>query len=196
MPDRYGAIAKAYVEQDIQISSWNSYDKIPNPYSLNLYVLSYDGNANFVTANRALKENIRQYLRQYRMMTDAINIKDPFIINVGINYDVVIRPNYNSFEILARCNDRLIELLKNDNMEIGAPIQLSTIRTELDKIEGVQSVNEIEVINLYDTKLGYSGNVYSIKEATRNGMVYPSLDPCIFEVKYPKTDIKGRVIDL
>lgn len=196
MPDRYGAIAKAYIEQDIQISNWNSFDRIQNPYALNLYILSYDANGNFVTANRALKENLRQYIRQYRMMTDAVNIKDPYIINIGINYDLVTRPSYNSFEVLMRCNERLIELMKNENMEIGAPIQLATIMVELDKIEGVQSVQNIEVVNLYDSTLGYSSNVYSIEEATRNGIIYPSMDPCIFEVKYPKSDIKGRVIDL
>lgn len=196
MPDRFGAIAKAYVEQDIQISSWNSFDKIPNPYALNLYILSYDGNGNFAIANRALKENLRQYLRQYKMMTDAINIKDPYIINIGVNYDLITRPSYNSYDVLLRCNERLMELLKNENMEIGAPIQLSTLMVELDKIDGVQSIQNIEIVNLYDSNQGYSGNVYSIEEATRNGIVYPSMDPCIFEIKYPKSDIKGRVIDL
>ena len=196
MPDRFGAIAKAYVEQDIQISSWNSFEKIPNPYALNLYILAYDGNGNFSIANRALKENLRQYLRQYKMMTDSINIKDPYIINIGVNYDLVTRPSYNSYDVLLRCNERLMSLLKNENMEIGAPIQLSTLMVELDKIEGVQSIQNIEIVNLYDSNQGYSGNVYSVEEATRNGIVYPSMDPCIFEIKYPKSDIKGRVIDL
>jgi hypothetical protein len=81
-------------------------------------------------------------------------------------------------------------------MEIGAPLQLSTIRVELDKIEGVQSVNDIKIINLYDTNQGYSGNVYDVDSAIRNSILYPSLDPCIFEVKYPTQDIRGRVIDL
>jgi hypothetical protein len=196
MPDRFGAIAKVYVEQDIQISSWNSYDKIPNPYALNLYVLSYDSNGNFVHANRALKENLRQYLRQYRLLTDAIQIKDPYIINIGINYDLVTRPSYNSYEVLLKCNNKLIELLDNQKMEIGAPINIASIMVELDKIEGVQSVHNIEIENLYDSNLGYSGNLYSVKEATRNNMLYPSMDPCVFEVKYPKNDIKGRIIDL
>ena len=196
MPDRFGAIAKVYVEQDVQISSWNSYDKIPNPYALNLYVLSFDSNRNFVHANKALKENLRQYLRQYRLMTDAVQIKDPYIINIGVNYDLVTRPSYNSYDVLLRCNQKLIELLDNEKMEIGAPLNIASLMVELDKIEGVQSVQNIEIENLYDTNMGYSGNLYSVKEATRNGVVYPSMDPCVFEVKYPKNDIKGRIIDL
>lgn len=196
MPDRFGAIAKAYIEQDIQISNWAAKDLIKNPYALNLYILGYNENGQFVIANRALKENLRQYLRQYRLMTDAINIKDPFIINIGIDYEVVTRPSYNSYEVLLRCNNRLKELLKNENMEIGGPLQLSAIRVELDKIEGVQSISDIKIINLYDTNQGYSGNVYDVDSAVRNGILYPSLDPCIFEIRYPNQDIRGRVIDL
>jgi hypothetical protein len=81
-------------------------------------------------------------------------------------------------------------------MEIGAPINIASIMVELDKIEGVQSVHNIEIENLYDSNLGYSGNLYSVKEAIRNNILYPSMDPCVFEVKYPKNDIKGRIIDL
>ena len=86
--------------------------------------------------------------------------------------------------------------MDNQKMEIGAPINIASIMVELDKIEGVQSVHNIEIENLYDSNLGYSNNVYSVKEATRNGILYPSMDPCVFEVKYPKSDIQGRIIDL
>ena len=50
--------------------------------------------------------------------------------------------------------------------------------------------------NLYDVNVGYSGNVYDIKAATLNNVIYPSLDPCIFEVKFPTRDIKGRIVGL
>lgn len=196
MPNKFGAIAKAYVEQDSQISNWNSTDIVKNPYALNIYVLAYNSSGQFVPANNALKQNLRQYLRQYRLMTDAINIKDPFIINIGIDYEIITKPIYNSYEVILRCNKRLMELFDNKNMEIGGAIQLSTIRVELDKIEGVQAVNDIKFINLYDESQGYSTNVYDVDLAIRNNVLYPSLDPCIFEIKYPTQDIRGRVIDL
>ena len=196
MPSKYGAIAKAYVEQDTQASRWNVQDRIPNQNSLNLYVLTYNSDKQFEYANSAIKENLRQYLRQYRILTDSIQIKNPFIINIGVNYDVITRPNYNSYEVLLRCNERLIELMKNDNMQIAGPIVLSTLIVELDKIDGVQSVENFEVVNLTDSDSGYSPYAYSIENATRNGIIYPSLDPCIFEVKYPRQDIRGRVVDM
>lgn len=196
MPSKYGAIAKAYVEQDIQNSQWNSQEKIPNPFALNLYILSVNEAGQFVPSNRAIKENLRNYLRQYRLMTDSINIKDAFIINIGVEYEIITRPNYNSYDVLLRCNARLMELLDNTRMEINAPIMLSTLMVELDKIEGVQTVENLEIVNLTNENEGYSPNVYSIEAATRHNVIYPSLDPCIFEVKFPKKDIRGRVIDL
>ena len=196
MPDKYGSIAAAYIEQDFQTSRWNSQETIPNPYALNLYILTKNAAGQFTFANDAIKENLRNYLSQYRLMTDAINIKDPFIINIGIEYDIITRPNFNSYEVLLKCNNRLIELFNNDNMQINAPIQITDIVIELDKIDGVQTIDNFKVTNLSDTTLGYSGNVYSIEDATRNNIIYPSLDPSVFEVKYPREDIKGRVIDL
>lgn len=195
MHPKYGAIAKAYIEQDTQISRWNQIDRISNQNALNLYILTYNSRNQFQYANPAIKENLRQYLRQYRLLTDAINIKNPYIINIGVNYDIILRPNFNSYEVLLRCNDKIMDLLKNENMEISAPIIMSSIITEIDKIEGVQSVENFEIINLTDDSVGYSPYYYSIKEATRNGILYPSLDPSIFEVRFPKNDIKGRVVD-
>ena len=194
MPTKYGAIAKAYIEQDQQLSKWNSTDRVQNPYALNLYLLAYDKDKKFVSCNEAIKENLRQYLRQYRLMTDAINIKDPFIVNIGINYDIITRPNFNSYEVTLACTNRLIEIFDNDRMEIGSPIFLSNLYTELDKLEGVQTVQSVEVYNLYSN--GYSSNVYDINTATRNNIIYPSMDPMVWEVRYPTRDIKGRVIDL
>jgi hypothetical protein len=196
MPAKFGSVAKVYIEEDTQITSWNAIDKVPNKFSLNLYTVSYDGNRNFVQSDLALKENLRQYIAQYRLMTDAINIKDTFIINIGLEVEVVSRPDYNSNEVSLLCIDKLIELLSPDRMEICQPLYVNKLYTELDKLEGVQTVQNIRVVNLFDTNLGYSGVVYDLDLALRSGIIYPSLDPAIFEVKYPKSDIKVSIIDL
>jgi hypothetical protein len=196
MPAKYGSVCKAYVEQDLQISRWNDGDQIPNPYALNLYVLCYNDSKQLVAANEAIKENIRTYLRQYRLMTDAVNIKDPFIINLGIEFEIITRPNENSNEVLLRCIEKLVELFDNDKMDIGQPILISKLQTELDRVDGVQTVQSIRFKNLVDRNQGYSGNVYDVDTAIRNGILYPSMDPSIFEVRFPKRDISGRVNDL
>lgn len=197
MPTKYGSISKAYIIQDTQQDTNDRdypRDTISNPLALNLYVLGYDTNKNFINANQALKENLRTYLSNYRMLTDAINIKNAYIVNIGIDFEVVTTPNSNSNEVILRCIERLKQIFDNDRMQINGTINVSNIISELDSVTGVQSVGQFEIKNLYDTNLGYSGNVYDIQAATKNNIIYPSLDPCIFEIKYPNSDIKGKTI--
>ena len=126
------------------------------------------------------------------MLTDAINIKSAFVINLAINFEIITRPNYNSNEVILACISRLKVLLSNDRMQINGPIDISSLSTAVDQVEGVQSVVKFEFTN----KTGgvYSNNRYNVQTAIRNNILYPSLDPCIFEIKYPNNDIRGRVI--
>ena len=197
MPKKFGSVAKAYIIGDEQQNTNDiTYPRetIDNQLALNLYTLAYDINKNFVPLNDALKQNLRTYLSNFRMLTDAINIKTAHIVNIGVEFDIIPRPSLNSNEVLLACIARLKELLNNDRMQINMPINVSNLYTELDKIEGVQSVARLEINNLFDTREGYAGNQYNIDGAIRNGILYPSLDPCIFEVKYPNKDIKGRIV--
>ena len=84
------------------------------------------------------------------------------------------------------------QLFKNDRMQINAPINVSALYSELDTVQGVQSVATISIKNI--TESGYSNNVYDMQVAFKNGTLYPSLDPMIFELKFPNTDIEGRIV--
>ena len=195
MPAKYGTVAKAYVIQDTQQDTLDQLypqDTISNPLALNLYVLGLNINGNLTPLNQALKENLRTYLTNFRMLTDAINIKAAYIVNIGVEFDVIPKPNFNSNEVILSCIDRLKTLLHIDRMQINSVIDKSKLIAELDKVIGVQSIPNIKIINKFTA--GYSENVYDIETATKNNQIYPSLDPMIFEVKYPDTDIKGRVI--
>jgi hypothetical protein len=196
MPSKYGAIAKAYIVQDNQLSTVTPNEVIPNPLALNLYVLGYDGNEALTQLNEATKDNLKTYLSNYRLLTDGINIKDAFIINIGINFEIITLPDYNSNEVLLRCIDKLKSYFDIKKWQLNQPIVVSKIYTELDRVEGVQTVTNIEIVNLYDSGQGYSDNVYNIREATKDGVIYPSLDPSIFEVKFLNQDIKGKVVSL
>jgi len=197
MPSKYGSVTKAYIIGDTQKDTNDKEyprDTISNPMALNLYTLSYDANGNFVDPNPAIRENLRTYLSNYRMLTDAINIKNAYVVNIGVEFEVIPKPNENSATVVLRCVDELKRMLHNDRMQINGPLNISNMISQLDRLEGVQSIPSLEITNLYDTNSGYSGNVYNINAATKNNIVYPSLDPCIFEVKYPNADIKGRVV--
>jgi len=196
MPSRFGSVAKAYVIQDQQLNPGNTQDLIPNPLAINLYTLGYDGNGCLTELNPAVKENLKTYINQYRILTDSVNIKTAHIINIGIKFDLITLPEYNSNEVLLRCIDKLKTIFSVRQWQINQPIVLSKIYTELDRVEGVQSVTSVKIANLYDANQGYSGNVYDIEAATKTGVIYPSLDPSIFEVKFPNTDIIGKIVSL
>jgi hypothetical protein len=190
MPSSYGAVAKAYAQPaKLADAALNE-----APTVLDLYVLSYDLNQNLRVASSALKQNIKTYLSQYKMINDSIKIKDAFIINIGIDYDVVVLPNYNNNEVLLRCNNALINQFNIEDWQINQPIIMRDLYVLLDRIEGVQTVKNIKIYNKTGTSLGYSNYSYDVEGALVNGIIYPSVDPMIFEVKYPNTDIKGRVV--
>jgi hypothetical protein len=192
MPARYGVISKAYIEPT-KIQSLSAGD---NSAVLDLYVLSYNSQNQLTLASTALKQNLITYLSKYRVTGDSINVKDGFIINIGVNFDIIVLPNYNSNDILIKCINALKDYFSIDKWQINQPIVLREIYILLDKIEGVQTVKSVEITNLVGENLGYSPYIYDVNQATLNNVVYPSLDPMIFEVKYPDLDIQGRIVSL
>ena len=204
MPPQFGSVAKAFVAPDYQISTVldDGPNPIANPLALNFYVLGYDSNKNITTTNIATKQNLANYLSFYRILTDAINIKDAYIVNIGLDFEIVVKPNYNSNEILLKCIKKLKDYFNVENMQINQPILLSDLYVMLDEVDGVQSVVRPDKDGLgglqVSCKFGgnYSSRRYDIKYATRNGVIYPPKDPSIFEIKYPDTDIRGRVVPL
>ena len=190
MPSKYGTVSKAYLTQETYNSLGNLLDK--NPLSLDLYVLGYNSDKTLTSANTTLKANLKKYLNQYRMITDAINIKNAFYINLGVNFEINSDPSYNNNELLSTCISQLKNYFDIDAWQINQPIILAEINALLLKIPGVRSVAKVEVTNKQGG--GYSQYGYDIHAATRNGILYPSIDPSIFEIRYPNLDINGRII--
>jgi hypothetical protein len=196
MPAKFGSVSKAYIVPDDQISQQDYQEtKVPNPLAMNMYVLGFNESKHLVELNQSIKENLKNYLDYYRILTDAINIKDAFIINLAIDFEISVLPNYNSNEVLLKCINALKEFFNVDRWQINQPIIKSDITTTIANVKGVQSVIGVSISNVYDSDFGYSGNVYDLTSATKNGVIYPSLDPSIFEVKFPNKDIKGRVVN-
>ena len=192
LPDKYGNIAKAYIVQD-DVLSENEGETIPNPLALNLYVLGYDSSKFLTRVNDAVKENLKNYLVRFRPITDAVNIKDGYVINIGVNYTIVTSNNVNHQETLLKVNDLIANYFEIDRWQINQPIILSKLQSEILTIDGVASVTDLRITNKYKVLDGYSGNVYDIQSANKSGIVYPALDPSIFELKYPLKDIVGNV---
>ena len=197
LPSDYGSISKVYVTQDLIIDdqSTTAPTITSNPLSLDLYVLAYDSKKKLTQASITLKQNLATYLNEYRMVTDAINIKDAFYINVGVNFDISVISGFNNQLILKDCINTLKDYFNIEKWQINRPIILSEIMALLLQVKGVQSIVKLEITNKQDTTgFTYSSLGYDIPGATRNGNIYASADPSIFEVRYPDTDIQGRVV--
>ena len=198
MPPKFGQVAKAYVTKDT--ATFSQYLRNEpgerDPLATSIYILGYNTDGTFAVPGLALNKNIQTYLSDYRMLTDTILLKPAYIINIQVGFDVIIRPNYTSREVIAACLVALKAYFARENWQINQPIIMSEIYTLLDQIAGVQTVQKVAIKNIAGTTAGYSQYSYDIPGASLNGVIYPSLDPSIFEVKYPDTDIQGRIVTM
>ena len=185
MPPTYGTISKAFTQRP------NAEDANT---TLNIFVLSVDNNNKLTTASTTLKNNLKTYLNQYRMIGDSLSIRDAFVINIGVNFEIITLPNYNNNRVLGDCIIALQRYFNTNRWQINQPILLNPLYVLLDEVEGVQTVKTIKISNISGLSKGYSEWAYDINGATQNGTIFPSLDPSIFEVKFPNTDIKGQVV--
>ena len=187
MPSKFGVVSKAHVQKP---------KADENLSSLDLYILSQDQNGKLKTSSSSLKKNLKTYINQYRMIGDTMAIKDAFVINIDCNFEIITLPNYNNNEVLVNCINALKSYFNINNWQINQPIITRDLYTTLDAIEGVQTVKKVIIGNKRGTTSGYSQYAYDVDGATQNGVIYPSLDPSIFEVKFPNQDIKGKVVTL
>jgi hypothetical protein len=226
LPPKYGNIAKTHLVQDDQLNKSIGTDELerkvtqedvdnqrtikslqvrtPNPLAMNMYSLGYDSNKKLTSLNQTVKENLKTYLSQFRLATDAVNIKDAYIINIAVNFAILTKTGFNKNDVLLRCVASVKDFFDIDRWQIGQPIIMSDIAYELSLVDGVASVVAptdnnpeklpIVIENRYKPGDGYSGNYYDIRSSLIDGVLYPALDPSIFEVKYPNADIKGKVV--
>lgn len=184
MPPKFGGVAKAFCRP---------YGRDDNrSFALNLFVLGYDSNKKLSTLNKAVKENLKTYLNEYRILTDGVNIMDGFVINIGVDFSIRVYSGYNKREVLVSVINSIKEYFNIDNWTFNIPINISELELVIAGVEGVQSIPELKIVNKC---LGnYSIYSYNIQEATRGKIVYPAKDPSVFEIKFPDKDIRGTVI--
>ena len=221
LPAQFGAIAKAQIIADTSLqvgvnkillgvvdqnniaqvidnSDNNYFRRIAydntNPFAINVYVLTYNAQKQLMPTNQALVSNLITYLKQYRMITDGINIIDGYIINIGVNFTITVYKGFNKKDVLSNCISAVQDFFNIDQWNFSQPINLSQLQLEIAKVDGVQSVVSIDINNLTALDGDYSPVQYDINAAIKNGIIYPSVDPSIFEVRYPDSDIKGSVL--
>ena len=188
MPSKFGVVSKAYTSKPKAGEDSTA--------TLCIYVLSSDINNKLTTASTGVKNNLKTYLNQFRVIGDSVDIKDAYVINIKVDFEIITLPDYNSNELLALCNLNVQQFFDINNWQINQPIILKDLELILNQVQGVQTVKKLLISNVAGTTSGYSQYGYDISGATQNGTIFPSLDPSIFEVKFPNTDITGRVVNI
>lgn len=187
MPSKYGSITKAWTQKPTAGDA---------NVTLDIYVLSSDINGKLTTASETIKQNLKTYLNQYRMIGDSLTIKDAYILNFAVDFEIVTYPNFNNNAVLQNCIQTLQLYFNINRWQVNQPIIVPDLYVLLDALDGVQTVKKVTITNKAGYNSGYSEYAYDMNGANQNGTIYPSLDPSIFELKYPNTDIKGRVVNI
>ena len=182
MPPKFGALKRIKVVQDPDSFKRN----------LNMYVLSEDSNGFLTTANSTLKENLKMWLGNYKMIHDTVDILDGKIVNYGIEYHAVTNPEYNKYDVLAEAQ-RVLEKNFSQPLYMGETLYITDIYSLLNKkVKGIVDVKTVKIV----PKIAgpYSRVSYDFDAQTSaDGRLLAVPDNVCLELKFPTSDIKGTV---
>lgn len=165
-----------------------------NSNAANLFILCKNQNNELTFAPDMLKNNLKTYLNQFRMISDAIDILDGQIINLQINYDILVDPTYQRPLVLQNVQSKLINYFNIGNFQMDQPLILDDIRNIIYNTIGVTSVRNIQVTNVTG-QVGsrvYSSIRYNINNNLINQSILIPPSGGMFEVKYKNFDLVGR----
>jgi hypothetical protein len=187
--------------------------------TINLHILSYNENGKLVPATNPtnsithpLKQNLKSYLNQYRLLTDEVNIIDGKVINFGVQFEVTSHRSANKADVKLRVIDSIRNYFTTDKMQFRQPIYISDLEYEIMGLDGVRAVNELKLVQTFTLPDGTDGDIlylhtltgstgdsnynwqYDFTEANKSGVILPSVEPSVFELKFPNKDIRGKVL--
>ena len=181
MPASFGSVKRCSVQKDPDSQKRN----------LNAYVISEDPQGKLINSNNTIKQNIKTWLNHYRMINDTIDILDPFIINIGINFIVKPELNSNKFKVLNDCVNALSTEYSNP-LFIGESLSLSRIFNILNNVSGVNDTVKVQIVSKNSSN--YSNVFFQINEnMSPDGDMLVCPKNAIFELKFPEVDIKGKL---
>jgi len=182
MPPKFGAVKRVAVQQDTDSIKRN----------LNVYVVSEDTDNNLAQTNTTVKENIKFWLSQYKMINDTVDILDARIVNIGIEYIVKSSPDFNRFEVLDKAREELVLYFSDYHFEIGEALSISDIHNTLKRVRGVQDVIDVKIV--HQSGVGYSDVFYDVfTNLSDDGRTLYIPENYIFEIKKEDFDIKGTI---
>tara|TARA_Y100001970_G_scaffold287131_1_gene411022 strand:+ start:1360 stop:3156 length:1797 start_codon:yes stop_codon:yes gene_type:complete len=182
MPTKFGAVRGVNLVRDFDAFKRN----------LNLYVISENTSGKLVAANQTLKDNLKNWILNYKMINDTVDILDARIINFGIKYTLSLDMNTSRYTALAQANQNIQTYLARNRFEIGEPIRINDIYRQLNKVEGVVDVMGVEIVSKNGGR--YAESDFDPERAmSADGRMIRADENTIFELKFPSLDIMGSV---
>jgi uncharacterized protein YaaQ len=182
MPEKFGMVKRVSASRD--------FDELRR--NINLYVVSEAPGGKLTAPNVTLKNNLKTWLLQYKIVNDTIDILDATIVNFGINYVAVIDTNANRFNVLTKANEAITNHINNNQYDIGEPIIITDFYKVLQKVKGIVDVVDLEIVGRTGTS--YSQADYDFDDKlTVDGRRILADQNTIFELKFPNLDIKGSI---
>ena len=166
-----------------------------NPLATTLYIVNRNSAGQLTLSPDALKKNLVTYLNEFRLISDAIDILDARIVNIGVEFQISVDPNFNPEAVLRSCIGKLINYTRVENFQIGEPIRNSDLINLVYNTPGVLAVVDLRVVNKTGSAgtRNYSSVVHNIPAHTSKGLIFPPVGG-IFEVKFSDLDIKGAIV--
>ncbi len=184
MPSNFGRVFRAGIRSNPR-----------NPLATQLFIISRDINKSLVISPDSLKLNLRRFLNEFRLISDAIDIFDAQVINLGIEYKIATEPDATKSIIIQDINSKLKRYLKTENFQIDQPLKMDDIHNIIFNTVGVVSVIEFKVRNYSNivSERRYSDIKFDVASNTKKRLL---IGPpgSIFEIKYPNFDIIGSAI--
>jgi hypothetical protein len=182
MPGKYGAVKRVNVLQD----------PVSIKKDINIYIVSSNQNNELTISTEALKRNIKSWISNYKMINDVVDILDATIINIGIEFEIVVELNKDVNSVLAECLSVLKEKYTK-KFEIGEPLYLTDIFKLLNNVKHVVDTRNVMITEKYGA--GYSNAQFSAKENLSKDGRYLSIPQThIFEIKDLDLDIRGVAV--
>jgi hypothetical protein len=193
------------------------YGVIEENNKIMIYTLGLDENGNLTEVlPQILSDNIKNYLSEYRMINDYIEIKSGRVINLQFEIDFYVDKNYNTSNVVANVINAVKDYMDKNRLQMGDDIFVGDIEKEISKIDGVQNLIELRAYNIFGNGYSSSKTLQKIKTpfecynsdeeidsdievGDRNcidlkasdKMLYTESDT-MFEIKYPEKDIICR----
>lgn len=182
MHQKYGAVKRAKAVRDATSLKNN----------INLYIICTDGSGRLIKSNSIIKDNLKTWLSNYKVLTDTVDILDTKIINLGINFTIFVDPRADKQETLDQVKKQL-EYVYGFKSEIGESFSILDVYREIRKFKNVLDVKDVKIRNIIGP--GYSNIPFNIQQnLSSDGNLIQIPTNAIYEIKYPATDIIGNAI--